>query len=323
MSLVDPRYVAHPTQILETPVFSDHQEKQHDVQDEPVTVPGRICVPAPYFRIKTYIERFAASILLLMSLPIMVLLSAVIAIFDGRPIFYRQSRVGKNGARFQIWKFRTMRQDAENATGPIWSSPNDKRVTWLGRWLRATHLDELPQLFNVVVGEMNLIGPRPERPEFVNEFVRDIPGYAQRHFVEPGITGLAQVKQGYDASISDVERKLKLDLLYIETAGPVQDAAILFLTVPYVARELVEVLQRKIGWQSKPMPELSTTHALQPSAEFAAILEAPIESQIYEEIQDQQKALIDVQKDTDPSIPPRPKLLTSRATTKVRIYNDD
>jgi lipopolysaccharide/colanic/teichoic acid biosynthesis glycosyltransferase len=120
--------------------------------------------------------------------------------------------------------------DAERGTGPVWAADGDPRVTAFGRFLRATHLDELPQLWNVLRGDMSLVGPRPERPTFVDGFVGRIPGYADRHAVRPGITGLAQVRQGYDTCERDVRRKVRLDLLYIRRRGVVTDLRILIAT---------------------------------------------------------------------------------------------
>lgn len=194
---------------------------------------------ADYFRIKAAVDRTLTVILVILSIPLMLTIAAAILLLDGRPLFYRQVRVGMGGREFRIWKFRTMRRNAETATGAVWSNKSDSRVTPLGRWLRCSHLDELPQFFNILAGEMNLIGPRPERPEFARELSRELPDYIDRTVVRPGITGLAQLRLGYDHSVADVRKKLKLDLRYIRSATFSQDVWLLTCTLPYIARQLM------------------------------------------------------------------------------------
>jgi lipopolysaccharide/colanic/teichoic acid biosynthesis glycosyltransferase len=193
---------------------------------------------ARYFTVKSAVDRVITAMLMVVALPLMVLIGVAIVLFDGRPVFYLQTRVGRNGRVFRIWKFRTMCRDAESATGAVWSSDCDTRVTALGRWLRYAHFDELPQFFNVLLGDMNLIGPRPERPEFVRELIVELPCYAERLGVRPGITGLAQLRFGYDQSLVDVKRKALLDSQYVRTASFFLDAHILLFTIPYVARQV-------------------------------------------------------------------------------------
>ncbi len=240
------------------------------------------CEPSAYFRIKPVVETFLTLLLLLLVLPLLALVSMLILVLDGRPIFYRQVRVGKNHRHFLIWKFRTMLRDAEKGIGPVWSTQKDARVTKLGRWLRATHMDELPQVLNIVVGHMHLVGPRPERPEFVVNLIRDIPGYDRRHAVRPGITGLAQVKQGYDSCVGDVVKKVALDVAYIETASLMQDLKILFLTIPYIVGEVLSVMQRRI--QSAKVGE-SASQAVEQIAEAEHILELEIQREINDHIE--------------------------------------
>ena len=163
---------------------------------------------------------FVSSLLALVILsPIFPFIALAIALTSRGPIFYRQLRVGKSTPEkmeiFEIMKFRSMYQDAETRSGAVWATENDPRITPVGRFLRKTRLDELPQLFNVLKGEMSLIGPRPERPTFYNKLENEIPYFADRTYgVMPGITGLAQVNQGYDTCIEDVRRKVGFDHSY-------------------------------------------------------------------------------------------------------------
>ncbi|MGH8865137.1 MAG: TIGR03013 family XrtA/PEP-CTERM system glycosyltransferase [Burkholderiales bacterium] len=177
-----------------------------------------------------------SAILLMLGWPIMVLAAAAIMVEDGlsKPVFYRQSRVGLNGRQFQILKFRSMRVDAESAGDPRWARHEDPRITGVGALLRRTRLDELPQLWNVLIGDMSLIGPRPERPEFVEEFERRIPFYQERHIVKPGITGWAQLCYPYGSSEHDTREKLEYDLYYIKNRGVVFNLMILVQTVEVI-----------------------------------------------------------------------------------------
>ena len=147
------------------------------------------------------------------------------------PVLYRQVRVGKNGAPFVVYKFRSMRDDAEAGTGAVWASKDDPRTTAIGKWLRQVRLDELPQFFNVLRGEMSLVGPRPERPEFVKTLSEQIPYYRQRHCVKPGITGWAQINHKYGDTLEDTITKLEYDLYYIKNLSPSLDAYIIFHTL--------------------------------------------------------------------------------------------
>jgi exopolysaccharide biosynthesis polyprenyl glycosylphosphotransferase len=156
------------------------------------------------------------------------------ALFSPGPLFYRQTRVGRAGHHFTITKFRTMQPDAENGTGAVWSSLNDPRITPVGRWLRRIRLDELPQSLNVLRGDMSLVGPRPERPEFVDALAAEIPFYRARHAVRPGLTGWAQVRYGYGNSVADARLKLEYDLYYVRHAGFYLDLVILLKTIAVV-----------------------------------------------------------------------------------------
>lgn len=168
--------------------------------------------------------------------PVLVLIALAIRWDSDGGAIYRQARVGRHGRLFVMYKFRSMRLDAERETGPAWATPDDARVTRVGWWLRRLHLDELPQLWNVLVGDMNLIGPRPERPEFVQEFRRRIPDYELRHQVRPGLTGWAQVRIGYGIGVAGAQAKLKYDLEYLQRRSLGLDLRILAETVRIVAR---------------------------------------------------------------------------------------
>lgn len=179
--------------------------------------------PTPYFRWQAVACRFVAALLLIPGLPLMACVVLLVRLTSRGPAVYRQIRVGKNGRTFHMYKFRSMRIDAEAMTGPAWTLENDPRITRVGHILRKLHLDELPQLFNVLKGEMNLFGPRPERPEFTHVLSKEIPGFLDRLTVLPGITGLAQINLPPDSDLNSVRRKLVLDLEYIETADLLLD----------------------------------------------------------------------------------------------------
>jgi len=174
--------------------------------------------------------------LFLLGLPIMALVAAAILVEDGpsRPILYKQCRVGRHGRRFQIMKFRSMRVDAEVAGSPCWAQKEDPRVTRVGKLLRKIRADELPQLWNVLVGDLSLVGPRPERPEFVKELERDIPYYRERHIVKPGLTGWAQLCYPYGASEHDTREKLQYDLYYVKNRSVLFNLMILMQTVEVI-----------------------------------------------------------------------------------------
>lgn len=167
-----------------------------------------------------------------------MLVMAVVAMLNARtspgPLFFRQQRVGQGGRPFKIIKFRTMVPDAERLTGAVWAGRQDSRVTPVGRWLRKTHLDELPQVFNILRGEMSIVGPRPERPEFVGHLARSIPYYRARHSVRPGLTGWAQIHQNYGDTVALAQEKLEYDLFYVKRASFLLDTLIMLRTVAMV-----------------------------------------------------------------------------------------
>lgn len=189
--------------------------------------------PLPYWEriTKRLLDISISALLLILLSPVMLLLALLVRITSAGPSIYRQQRVGRKDQLFTIYKFRTMVNDAEAASGPKWAEDDDPRVTPLGRFMRNTRLDELPQLFNVLKGDMSLVGPRPERPYFVEQFKKEIPLYARRHRIRPGITGWAQVKWKYDSSFDDVIEKTKFDLFYVENISLRMDFKILINTI--------------------------------------------------------------------------------------------
>ena len=184
--------------------------------------------------IKRVFDIVAASTLILLALPVMAITALLIVLEDGFPILYRQERVGLNGRLFNVVKFRSMRKDAESDGKPRWATANDDRTTRVGRIIRKLRIDELPQLFSVLSGDMSLVGPRPERPYFVDKLTRDIPFYAVRHSVKPGVTGWAQDSYHYGASVDDSIQKLQYDLYYVKNHTLFLDIVILFETVGVV-----------------------------------------------------------------------------------------
>lgn len=204
----------------------------------------QVAEDSPRVAYKDLLDRSLAAVALILFLPVMALLCLLIKLTSRGPAFHLQDRVGKNGKVFRIIKLRTMVQDAERATGPVWASANDPRITSVGRLLRKTHLDEVPQLLNVLQGHMSLVGPRPERPVFVEKFEQLIPGYRERLRVKPGITGLAQINHHYDVTLQDVRTKLAYDRLYLKKVGLWTDLSLLVSTVPCLFRDFARLPPR-------------------------------------------------------------------------------
>jgi lipopolysaccharide/colanic/teichoic acid biosynthesis glycosyltransferase len=187
--------------------------------------------PSPYFRWSLGWQRPVAALLLIVAAPVLLLLIALVRLTSRGAALYRQTRVGRDGHIFTMYKIRSMYLDAESRTGAVWTTcPKDPRITPIGRFLRATHLDEFPQLWNIVKGEMALVGPRPERPEFVELLHKVVPGYTERLQVAPGVTGLAQVNLPADSDIESVRRKLALDLKYISRGSLLYDLRLIAAT---------------------------------------------------------------------------------------------
>ncbi|MFV0422336.1 TIGR03013 family XrtA/PEP-CTERM system glycosyltransferase [Oleidesulfovibrio sp.] len=183
---------------------------------------------------KRFIDILFSTIGLLLFAPFFPVLALLIKMDSSGPVFFRQVRVGAGESEFVIFKFRSMRSDAEKNTGAVWASVNDPRVTKLGNFLRRSRLDEIPQLINVIRGEMSLVGPRPERPEFVKTLRRQIPFYSERHYMKPGVTGWAQVRYPYGASEDDAIEKLRYDLYYIKNYSIIFDLRIMIDTIAVV-----------------------------------------------------------------------------------------
>jgi len=185
---------------------------------------------ASYLGWRDKVDYLCALILFVATAPLVLLAALAVKLTSRGPVIYSQRRVGLNGRVFEIYKLRSMYHDCERHTGPVWSLPGDRRITPVGWILRASHLDELPQLWNVLRGDMSLIGPRPERPEIVAQLEEQIPGYRKRLGVAPGITGLAQVCHGPDINLASVRRKQRYDLFYLRNVNPGLDLWILWRT---------------------------------------------------------------------------------------------
>jgi exopolysaccharide biosynthesis polyprenyl glycosylphosphotransferase len=184
--------------------------------------------------VKRVLDVVLAVVGLIVLLPVLALVALAVKCSSRGPVLYRQERVGQNGRVFLVQKFRSMQEDAERNTGAVWAQPHDSRVTTVGRILRRTRLDELPQLWNVLCGHMSFVGPRPERPEFVSALTRDIAYYGQRHTIKPGLTGWAQVRYTYGASVEDAMEKLQYDLFYIKNRNIALDLFIIAKTIKTV-----------------------------------------------------------------------------------------
>jgi lipopolysaccharide/colanic/teichoic acid biosynthesis glycosyltransferase len=195
-------------------VLPEDLKAEHNLSyDHPA--PFFLPMPSWYTHFKVVVDVVAAFALLLLTAPLICFCAVLVKLTSRGPAFYSQTRVGKDGRPFRLLKLRTMTNNCEKDSGPRWALERDPRVTWLGGFLRRTHLDELPQLWNVLRGEMSLVGPRPERPEFVPKLDQAIPHYCARLVVRPGVTGLAQVQLPADTNLASVRRKLAYDLYYI------------------------------------------------------------------------------------------------------------
>jgi len=193
-------------------------------------------MPAWEKKVKRFIDVVVALIVIAGFLPVWLLIGLAIKLTSHGPVFFRQKRMGKNGLIFRVYKFRSMYQDAEKRTGPVWAGKHDPRVTAIGRIIRKLRLDEIPQFINVLDGDMSLVGPRPERPYFVDKLKRHVPLYTRRLKITPGITGWAQIKGEYDSTIEGVKKKLEYDLFYMENMSLRMDLKIIFHTLLIMIR---------------------------------------------------------------------------------------
>jgi lipopolysaccharide/colanic/teichoic acid biosynthesis glycosyltransferase len=219
-------------------------------QGSPQLGPLTDAPPFLYASWKRLADFLIAFFLILLASPVMLVCALLVRLTSRGPALYSQVRLGRNGRPFVIYKFRTMAHNCEKGSGARWSVPGDPRITWLGRFLRRTHLDEFPQLWNVLKGDMSLVGPRPERPEFLPTLEEALPGYRNRLLVRPGITGLAQVQLPADTDIDSVRRKLTYDLFYIRYYGFGLDLRLIICTafhmcgVPYRTLAILFMLPR-------------------------------------------------------------------------------
>jgi lipopolysaccharide/colanic/teichoic acid biosynthesis glycosyltransferase len=210
--------------------------KNSSIKMRAISVAAMPALPRPawYHPWKVAIEFTMALVMLLLAAPVMLLAALIVKLTSPGPAFYSQTRLGRFGRTYTIFKLRSMRHNCEKQSGPCWSSSGDSRVTPFGRFLRRSHIDELPQLWNVLRGDMSLVGPRPERPEFLPKLEEAVPLYRCRLLVKPGVTGLAQVQLPADTDMNSVRRKIAYDLFYVQHSNPWLDFRLFFATVLHV-----------------------------------------------------------------------------------------
>ncbi len=231
------RCAQHGISVVDLPMFFEREAgliKLEVVDPSSLVFSGGFDHSFPRRLSKRAFDLAAALVLLLVAWPVMLVVAACVWLESGGPILYRQVRVGEDGRTFSLAKFRSMRTDAEKDGVARWATSNDDRTTRVGRFIRMTRLDELPQLFNVLAGDMSFVGPRPERPQFVEQLNEQIRYYSVRHSVKPGLTGWAQLRYPYGASVQDAREKLKFDLFYVKNHGLIFDFMILLQTVEVV-----------------------------------------------------------------------------------------
>lgn len=208
------------------------------------TVHGEEGEGSGYFRFKVVLDFLAAAVLFVLTFPLILLSALLIKVSSRGPAFYSQTRLGHRGRPYTIYKLRSMTHNCELKTGVRWATTNDPRITRLGHFLRKTHLDELPQLWNVLKGDMSLVGPRPERPEFIPSLEQAVPHYCQRLLIRPGVTGLAQIHLPPDTNLESVRRKVAYDLFYVRQASFWLDLRIIACTAFQVVGTPVSLLRK-------------------------------------------------------------------------------
>ena len=216
--------------ILEPTLYEISCSKMYlwQIDDLPTQRVSRMLLTLEQRALKRTLDIVVATLAILILWPVMLITAVIVKLDSPGPAIYSQVRVGRFGREFKVHKFRSMRQNAEAKTGPVLAGENDPRITKFGHFMRATRLDELPQLFNVLKGEMSIVGPRPERPFFVEQFIKEKPEYAYRHNVKPGITGLAQIAGKYNTTAYD---KLVYDLIYIQNVSVIYDLTLMLQTL--------------------------------------------------------------------------------------------
>ncbi len=227
-------------------MLTDSSKEVSDIETAPP--PDQPSRQVPTGRVRALLDLGLACVLLALASPIIFLCMIAVRLCSRGPVFYTQERLGWSGRIFTIYKIRTMYEDSERHHGPMWSGPGDPRVLPVGRFLRATHLDELPQLFNVARGDMSLIGPRPERPVIAARLERCFPEFRDRLLIRPGLTGLAQVLQGPDTSLHGVHTKLRYDLYYLDNQGFWLDLRIALATLLHLVRTPGPIVARVFGF---------------------------------------------------------------------------
>ncbi|MBS0266744.1 MAG: sugar transferase [Planctomycetes bacterium] len=247
---------AETTQLSDSGTIHDSETKFNgSYRDRPAreTAPsGRRTIAVKhrwYLPIKRVVDFIGAVTLLILLSPCLLVGAILVKLTSRGPAFYRQVRVGKDNREFTLYKLRSMRADAEAKTGPVWSTQADPRVTPIGKLLRTSHIDEFPQLWNVICGDMSLIGPRPERPEFVAKLDWEVPYYRERLRVRPGISGLAQLKLPPDTDLESVCRKVEHDIFYVQNCHPWLDAKLMIGTAWRLVHELVSFF-----WKALTLP---------------------------------------------------------------------
>lgn len=199
-----------------------------------------------YFPVKRTVDILVALSILVLTGPLLLLSALVVKLTSRGPAFYSQRRLGRGGREFTLWKLRTMVDGAERHTGPVWAVQNDPRITPVGRFLRNAHIDELPQMVNILLGHMSLVGPRPERPEIARRLGAKLEDYWLRLLVRPGLTGIAQLRLPPEGDLRGVRKKLRYDLFYVRRLNPLLDAQIIWLTVLRVTRDFPRAVWRSV-----------------------------------------------------------------------------